>query len=141
MTLCKHFSRFIKVEGLAGSSTDEAVVAQVREMIRPEYKVLVTLDSDHTSTPVRQELERYSPFVTPASYIVVFDGVMEMLTDAPDGKPEWATDNPAAAVCDFLAQHTEFEIDFYYNRLAVTYCPGGFLRRKEDERRQICCIP
>ena len=92
----------------------------------------MALDSNHTYAHVRQELENYASLVTPGSYVIVFDGVMEILTDAPNGKPEWATDNPAAAVRDFLAQHPEFEADTYYNRLGATYCQGGFLRRKEQ---------
>ena len=43
-----------------------------------------------------------------------------------------STDSPAAAIRDFLAEHEEFEADPYYNRLGVTYCPDGFLRRKEE---------
>lgn len=77
-------------------------------------------------------MERHTKLVTPGSYMVVFDGVMEILTDAPNGSPLWTTDSPAAATRDFLAKHEEFEVDPYYNRLGVTYCQGGFLRRKEE---------
>jgi cephalosporin hydroxylase len=118
-----------RIRLIEGSSTDEATVEQIRRIIRPEDKVLVALDSNHTYAHVRQELEIYAPMVTPGSYIVIFDGVMEMLTDAPDGKSEWSTNSPARAIRDFLAEHEEFEVDFTYNRLGVTYCPGGFLRR------------
>ena len=61
-----------------------------------------------------------------------FDGVMEILTDAPNGSPSWATDSPAAVIRDFLAEHEEFEVNAYYNRLVVMYCPGRFLRRTKD---------
>jgi len=117
---------------IEGSSTSEATAAQVRETIRPNETVLVALDSNHTCSHVRAELEAYAPIVTPDSYLVVFDGIMEVLADAPGGKPEWATDNPARAVRDFLRVHPEFEVDPYYGRLHVTYCPGGFLRRRLD---------
>jgi cephalosporin hydroxylase len=116
---------------IEGSSTDEMILARVQKMLRPDYKVLVALDSNHTYSHVRQELEKYSPMVTPGSYIVVFDGVMEILADAPSGKLEWATDSPVGAIRDFLSRHMEFEVDPYYNRVGVTYCQGGFLRRKE----------
>lgn len=56
----------------------------------------------------------------------MFDGVMEMLADALNSKPEWVRDNPAAAIRDFLAKHTDFEVDAHYSRAGVTYCPGGF---------------
>lgn len=115
---------------IEGSSIEDNVLAQVRQLIHPQDAVLVALDSNHTYAHVCQELEKYSPLVTPGSYLVVFDGVMEMLADVPNGKPGWATDNPAAAMRDFLTKHPEFEVDCYYNRLGVTYCPSGFLWRK-----------
>ena len=118
---------------IEGSSTDDEVLAQVSQRIRPQDTVLVALDSNHTYAHVRGELEKYTKLITPGSYIVVFDGVMEILTDAPNGSPTWAKDSPAAAIRDFLAEHDEFEVDLYYNRLAVTYCSNGFLRRKESQ--------
>ena len=57
---------------------------------------------------------------------------MEMLTDTPTGSPSWTTDSPSGSIRDFLAEREEFEVDTYYNRLGVTYCPNGFLRRKEE---------
>jgi len=116
---------------LKGSSADDAVVARVRDLIRPGETVLVALDSDHSRRHVRSEMEKLGGLVTPGSYLVVFDGVMEMLLDAPSGSPDWKEDNPAAAVREFLAAHPEFEVDHSLNRLGATHCPGGFLRRLE----------
>jgi cephalosporin hydroxylase len=123
--------RFTLIEG---SSVDEATVKQVRDMIRPDDRVMVTLDSNHTAEHVAKELDLYSPLVTTDSYLVVFDGVMQVLTDAPGGSPTWATDNPWQATEEFLAKHSDFEVDPYYNRLKVTHCPGGFLRRVAKRR-------
>lgn len=117
---------------LEGSSTDPAVLRHVREAVRPTEVVMVVLDSNHTYKHVREEMELYAPLVTPNSYLVVFDGVMEQLADVPAGSSEWIRDNPAAAMRDFLAVHPEFQIDGYYNRLGVTYCPSGFLKRIEQ---------
>lgn len=124
-----------RVTLIEGNSIAEAVVVKVRELIRSGETVLVALDSNHSYAHVRAELGAYAPLVSPGSYMVVFDGVMEMLADAPSGKPEWASDNPARAVRDFLQTHPEFEVDPYPNRLVVTYCRGGFLRRKLEEGR------
>jgi len=63
--------------------------------------VLIVLDSNHTYAHVRAELEKYASLVTPGSYLVVFDGVMEILADAPNAVETWVTDNPAAAMRDF----------------------------------------
>ena len=123
--------RFTLIEG---SSVEQATVDEVRRLIRPDDTVLVTLDSNHTAAHVAKELRFYAPLVTPDSYLVVFDGVMEVLTDAPGGSPAWGSDNPWHAVQDFLGESDQFEIDPYYNRLKVTHCPGGFLKRVNPRR-------
>jgi cephalosporin hydroxylase len=120
---------------IEASSIQTETVDQVRGLIQPDDRVLVALDSNHSKAHVAKELDLYASLVSPDSYIVVFDGVMQVLTDAPNGSPEWETDNPWHAVQDFLATHDDFEIDPYYNRLKVTYCPGGFLKRVKDPRR------
>ena len=67
--------------------------------------------------------------VSAGSYLVVFDSVMTLVSDAPHGREEWACDNPLTAVEQFLAGHPEFRQDHGYERLVATYCRGGFLRR------------
>ena len=121
---------------IEGSSIEDATLDQVRSHIQPDDTVLVTLDSNHTKAHVAGELAMYAPLVTPNSYVVVFDGVMQVLTDAPGGNPTWDEDNPWQAIEDFLAENDEFEIDPYYNRLKVTHCPGGFLRRVKKRSRE-----
>jgi cephalosporin hydroxylase len=118
---------------LEGDSVADDTVAAVRSRIRPGDRVMVALDSNHTKAHVAAELERYAPLVTPGSYCVVFDSVMTMVSDAPNGKPEWDEDNPLEAVRDFLATTDEFEIDPDFNRLSVTYCQSGFLRRRDTD--------
>jgi cephalosporin hydroxylase len=117
---------------IEGSSTDAATVDAVKALIRPGERVMVMLDSNHTRDHVRTELELYAPLVGPGGYVVVFDEVMPMVADAPNGKPTWDADNPETAVRDFLASHPEFEIDRAYERLSATYCHGGFLRRTDN---------
>lgn len=99
-------------------------------MIQPGDKVLVVLDSDHSKAHVLRELELYGPLVTRGSYVVATDGNMEELYDVPGGKQEWRTDNPSAAVRDFLLSHPEFEIDPEPTRLGITYWPHAYLKRK-----------
>jgi cephalosporin hydroxylase len=124
--------RFTLIEG---SSVEQSTVDEVQRHIQPYDTVLVTLDSNHTAAHVAEELRLYAPLVTPDSYAVVFDGVMQVLTDAPGGKPEWENDNPWHAVEGFIEENDEFEVDPYYNRLKVTHCPGGFLKRVKKRRR------
>lgn len=123
--------RFTLIEG---SSVEEPTLGQVKDLIHPDDTVLVALDSNHTMAHVARELEMYGPLVTPDSYMVVFDGVMQVLTDAPGGSPTWETDNPWHAVRQFVDANEDFEVDPYYNRLKVTHCPGGFLKRTAKRR-------
>ena len=124
--------RFTLIEA---SSVEHKTLDEVREHIRPNDRVMVTLDSNHTMAHVAKELAMYAPLVTPDSYLVVFDGVMEVLTDAPGGQPTWNKDNPWHAIEGFLEENDEFQIDPYYNRLRVTHAPGGFLKRVKTRRQ------
>ena len=118
-----------RVTLIEGSSTDQTTLDAVRARIQPNESVMVMLDSNHTRDHVRSELELYAPLVGPGGYIVVFDEVMPMVADAPNGKPTWDLDNPLEAVTDFLKSHPDFEVDSSYERMATTYCHSGFLRR------------
>jgi cephalosporin hydroxylase len=117
---------------IEGDSVADDTFARVTSHIRPGDRVLVALDSLHTRAHVAAELERYAPLVTPDSYLVVFDGVMAMLPDAPNGRPDWDENNPLEAVRGFVRAHEEFEVDPVYNRTGVTHCPEGFLRRRGE---------
>jgi cephalosporin hydroxylase len=117
---------------IEGSSTEPETVAAVRRLVGPSDRILVMLDSNHTRDHVRAELELYASLVSPGSYIVVFDGVMAEVADSPNGRPEWIHDNPLEAVRDFLSTHPEFTVDTTYQRIGVTYCRGGFLRRDDS---------
>jgi cephalosporin hydroxylase len=121
---------------IEGSSTAPDVVNQVQSLLRPGETVLVILDSNHSREHVLNELEAYHSLVTPGSYIVATDGSMRDLTDVPRGKPEWASDNPAAAAEEFAARHPEFSIEqppwlFNESELTknITHWPSAWLKR------------
>lgn len=121
---------------IEGSSVDPAVVVRVRDHVRPGETVMVSLDSNHAKAHVRAELEAYAPLVSPGSYAVVADGIMELVTGGPRTSPDWGWNNPKAAAAEFVRDHPEFAIEeppFAFNeglvRERVTYWPGGFLRR------------
>ena len=119
-----------------GDSTASEIISRVAGMIRAGESILVILDSGHTKDHVARELECYSRFVTPGSYIIATDGVMRDLADVPGGRPEWVTDNPRAAADEFAARHPEFRQQqpawpFHEGELTanVTYWPGAWLER------------
>lgn len=121
-----------RISLIEGSSTDPATVETIRGLVAPGQRTMVMLDSNHSRAHVGEELELYGPMVTPGSYLVVFDEVMPMVADAPNGQAAWSHDNPLEAVKEFLIAHPEFEIDRSYERLVTTYCRSGFLRRLDD---------
>ena len=123
-----------RVTLIEGSSVEPTIVRQVEDAIAGDEPVLVALDSNHTRDHVRCELELYSRFVAPGSYVVVFDTVMDLVASAPSGQSDWRETGAGAAVRDFLRDHPEFEVDSYYTRLGATYMEGGVLRRKQDAR-------
>ena len=120
-----------------GSSTDPAMVEAVKRAIAPSEKALVVLDSNHRKAHVVEELEAYAALVPVGSYIVAMDGhAMEVGAQGPAAGPAWATDNPNAAVREFLRGHPEFALapnGFLFNesRLSehVTGFRGGVLER------------
>ena len=122
---------------IEGSSIDPAVVGRVRAEIRAGETVMVLLDAAHGKEHVLAELAAYAPLVTPGSYIVAMDGIMEQVVGAPRTHGEWSWDNPKAAAAEFARAHPEFELGdpvFAFNEGAVdrpvTYWPGGWLRRR-----------
>lgn len=135
--ICEHeLSSLINL--IEGGSTEPATVARVGDLIRPGERVLVFLDSNHSRSHVLAELTAYHPLVSPGSYIVATDGIMQELADVPRGREEWRTDNPAAAAAEFAACHPEFVLEqpaWPFNeselRRNLTHWPRAWLRRIE----------
>lgn len=132
-----------KITLLEGSSIDEAIVGQVRELARGHRRVMVCLDSNHTHDHVLAELEAYAPMVTPGSYCMVGDTVIE---DAPEGmvsaRPWGKGNSPKSAAWEYLRRLSDegrnglegealrFEIDrLIEDKIILTGSPDGYLKR------------
>lgn len=122
---------------IEGDSTAASIVDQVRAQIRPGERVLVCLDSNHTKAHVQKELDAYHHLVTPGSYIVAMDGIMEQVVGAPRTQPDWTWNNPRQAALEFAVAHPEFELEdppFVFNEgqttERVTYWPNAWLKRR-----------
>lgn len=122
---------------IEGSSTHPDTVARVKACINPEDSVLVVLDSNHSYQHVMNELNTYAVLVTPASYLVVTDGIMRDLYDVPTGQTSWEADNPARAAEDFVATHSGFVLetptrlfDESKSHHDVTYWPSAWLIKR-----------
>jgi cephalosporin hydroxylase len=131
------------IELVEGSSTDERVVESVRRVAARHDRVLVLLDSNHTGDHVLKELRAYAPLVSPMSYCVVFDTVVERLpADLYPDRP-WSPGNSPMTAVDLYLQELaqlpaeaadgarlEFEIDHEMDaKLILSVAPRGYLRR------------
>jgi cephalosporin hydroxylase len=95
--------------------------------------VLVTLDSLHSTKHVLKELELYSQFVSPGSYIVVQDTIIDKKKKYFDWfvRP-WSVDpesGPGQATRIFLGENQNFKNDSQWEKYYFTFYPGGFLKR------------
>jgi cephalosporin hydroxylase len=114
-----------------GSSLDSDVVGQVATMIKPEDRVLVILDSNHTYHHVKQELEHYSKLVTSGSYLIVHDTGIEYASEDLFENRDWGKgNNPLTAVKEFLTKNEKFNIDKHISdKLLITSSPEGYLKK------------
>lgn len=132
-----------RIDMIQGSSIDKSIIEQVYSIAKSYKKILVSLDSMHTQDHVLAELEAYAPLVSPGSYCVVFDTIIEdmpedMFPDRPWGKGN----NPKTAVWEYMNRLNEedrkdvfgkvlnFEVDkMIENKLLITVAPDGYLKR------------
>ncbi len=119
-----------RLQLIQGSSTDESVVKQVRNLAEGKSPVIVMLDSNHTHEHVLRELEAYSPLVTNGGYLVVLDTVIEDLPDDAFPDQPWGKgNNPKTAVWEFLERNNRFIIDKdIENKLLISVAPDGYLK-------------
>jgi len=122
-----HHIQHPRVSYLIGSSVAPEVVSRVsQEVAGTAGPVLVILDSDHSAGHVRNELSAYHSFVTPGSFLLVQDGVIDLLSRFASARP-----GPLLAIEDFLREHPEFELDAERcGRFIWTHHPKGWLRRR-----------
>lgn len=132
-----------KIEMIQGSSIAPEIIEQVHHYAKKHKNILVCLDSMHTHDHVLAELEAYAPLVSPDSYCVVFDTIIEDMPDDlfPD-RPWDKSSNPKTAIREYLRRLKEedltavdgkplhFEIDkTIEKKLLITVAPDGYLKR------------
>lgn len=125
-----------RITMIQGSSVDPNIVSQVRAVVGDAKRVLVCLDSNHTHDHVYQELLAYAPMVTPGSYCVVFDTLIENLSDEMFPDRLWSIgDNPMTAVHAFIQGNNQFDIDEAMDaKLQISAAPRGYVRRRHEKR-------
>lgn len=122
---------FRRISMIQGSSIAPEIVERVYEKARGKERILVFLDSNHTHDHVLAELNAYAGLVTPGSYCVVYDTVVEDTAEqCPSDRPWCKGNNPKTAVWEFLKSCPAFEIDkSIQDKLLITVAPDGYLKR------------
>ncbi len=120
-----------RIHMLEGSSISEEMIEKVRPYTVGKDKILVCLDSNHTHEHVLGELNSYAPFVTPGSYLVVFDTIVEDLPEKYLPNRFWGKgNNPKTAVHEFLKYNDNFVVDESMDhKLLISVNPEGYLKR------------
>lgn len=123
-----------RIRLIEGSSIASEVIEVIQSYISDAKVVLVILDSNHTHDHVLSELKLYSRFVTPGSYCIVLDTVIEHLpSSVMEGKPWCKGNSPLSAVRQFLRENNEFRVDrLRHSKLAISVAPDGFLKRSKS---------
>tara|TARA_X000000368_G_scaffold388896_1_gene350769 strand:+ start:274 stop:1011 length:738 start_codon:yes stop_codon:yes gene_type:complete len=134
----KHNRRAIKkhplsymIELIEGSSTDLKVVEKVKKIAKKYSKILVILDSNHTTEHVLSELREYSSLVTQGSYCIVFDTLVgDLPKNVYRDRPWGPQNNPKIAVKKFLKENPKFKIDRdIFKRYLITVSKDGYLKK------------
>jgi cephalosporin hydroxylase len=113
-----------RISLINGSSTDPAVVNEIRDICRGK-RTMVILDSDHHQPHVRNELAAYSEMVSSGCYLICEDTNINGHPADPGFGP-----GPWEAVQEFLREHREFRVDRNAERLLLTFNPSGYLKRR-----------
>jgi cephalosporin hydroxylase len=120
-----------RIRMIEGSSLSSQVLDQTTAWSKGKKRILVCLDSNHTHEHVLEEMRLYSPLVTPGSYLVVFDTIVEDLPGHLYSTRPWSLgNNPKTAVQEFLKQNDQFIVDQEMdNKLLISVAPQGYLKR------------
>jgi cephalosporin hydroxylase len=111
-----------RITWLHANSADRETAELVRGQV--SGKVMVILDSDHTTPHVCKELEYLAPLVTPGQYLVVEDTILNSVIP-------WVEPGPAEALAFWLENERDgWEVDREREKFLLTFNPGGYLRRR-----------
>jgi len=116
---------------IQGSSVDEGIFGQVKELAKGAKTVMVILDSNHTHQHVYDELKLYADLVTVGSYCILPDTFIEFFPKGYyDNRPWDVGDNPCTAARQFLTERSDFELDsFLTSKGMISEGLDGYLKR------------
>jgi cephalosporin hydroxylase len=115
-----------RITYVRGSSTDPAIVQQIRGMASGR-QTMVVLDSDHSTAHVLAELNAYADLVSIGQYLIVEDTNL-------NGHPVYKEYGPGPweALQRFERSDSRFKADRSREKYLFTFNPGGFLLKVRD---------
>ncbi len=114
-----------RITYLVGAPQSDDMLRQVRELVGESPRALVVLGSQPgTNMRMEKEFEAYSPLVPVDSYVIIEYTIL-------NGHPVWPGfgPGPSEAVKRILGTHSNFASDSTLEKYALTFNPGGFLKR------------
>lgn len=112
-----------RIEFITASSIAPEIVARVSEKAAGR-RVMVILDSDHSESHVRKELDAWAHLVSPGCYLIVEDTNVFGHPVLKEHGP-----GPMEALDDWLKTNPPFSLDPSREKYMVTFHPRGFWRR------------
>ena len=139
----KKHPMFKRINLIEGSSIERKIYEKVYKFSKKFKKIMVFLDSNHTEKHVLKELEIYAKLVTKNSYCIVFDTIIEDLSEVYGKNRFWGkNNNPKSALKKYLnkikrdsffhlkKKKINFKIDKAIDsQILITVAPSGFLKR------------
>jgi cephalosporin hydroxylase len=125
-----------RVEWVVGDSAAAATASQVRDLIRGR-RTMVSLDAEHAAPHVHAEILLYREMVSPGCYLVVEDGIFDLVDPARarrGGERIPAEGGPLLAIEQTMVGLPGWVRDGHIEQLtAKTYHPAGFWQRLDPE--------
>ena len=112
-----------RITFITASSIEPSVVEQVKAMSEGK-RVMVVLDSDHSESHVRKELDAWATMTTPGCYLVVEDTNVYGHPVLREHGP-----GPMEALNDWLKTKPPFKNDASREKYLVTFHPRGYWKR------------
>ncbi len=132
----EHFrARHARIRTITADCSSPDVVREVERLCEGK-RVMLIHDGDHTAAAVARDLALYARFVTPGMYLIVEDGVVDIL-DARHSKigRAYPDGGPLRAVRSMLpALERDFELDMRRERFLLTTNPQGYFRRRTESQ-------
>lgn len=120
-----------RITWVTGRSVSRPIQNRVRRMVQGK-RTMVSLDSDHSLLNVTNEIDDYKSMVTPGCYMVVEDGIYELLGPGWErwGGLLYEKGGPLRAIQSRLAQDSEWTRDSDIEQFtSLTHSPAGWWRK------------